>query len=117
MVTSAFRPKLRPLQGHICTVCMPTKHLTHAKIHLFIENQLYRSTLCTKSLRNKVYVLCVFLRILSFVEYEDNFQSRSKIENTYIKHGDGSYRKLRRTPHPNITKATIRMEVRELSAK
>ena len=27
------------------------------------------------------------------------------------------YRKLRRTPHPNRTKATIRMEVRELSAK
>ena len=27
------------------------------------------------------------------------------------------YRKLRRTPHPNRTKATIRIEVRELSAK
>ena len=26
------------------------------------------------------------------------------------------YRKLRRTPHPNRTTATIRMEVRELSA-
>lgn len=31
--------------------------------------------------------------------------------------GNEGYRKLRRTPHPNITKATIRMEVRELSAK
>ena len=31
--------------------------------------------------------------------------------------GNESYRKLRRTPHPNRTKATIRMEVRELSAK
>ena len=31
--------------------------------------------------------------------------------------GNEGYRKLRRTPHPNRTKATIRMEVRELSAK
>ena len=31
--------------------------------------------------------------------------------------GNEGYRKLRRTPHPNRTKATIKMVVRELSAK
>lgn len=51
------------------------------------------------------------------VEEESSEELYASEQSKGIITGNEGYRKLRRMPHPNRTKATIRMEVRELSAK
>lgn len=50
------------------------------------------------------------------VREESSEEQYASEQSKGILTGNEGYRKLRKTPHPNITKATIRMEVRELSA-
>ena len=51
------------------------------------------------------------------VREESSEEQYASEQSKGILTGNEGYRKLRRTPHPNRTTATIRMEVRELSAK